>query len=43
MSLDIDEVILVEEVNGDGITEIVLAVKSFELGQVALGSYSGFF
>ena len=41
-TLDVDEVILIEEVDCDGVTEIVLAVKSFELGQVALGSYSGF-
>ena len=41
-TLNVNEVILAEEIDCDGVTEFVLAVKSFELGQVALGSYSGF-
>jgi hypothetical protein len=40
---DVDKVILREEVNSNGIAEFVLAVETFELGQVALGCYTGFF
>ena len=39
---DIHEVVVLKKVNCDCVAELVLAVKSFELGQVALGSYSGF-
>ncbi len=40
-SLDVYEVVFAEEVNGDSVTELYFFAKSFELGQVALGSYSG--
>ncbi len=42
-SLDIDEISFIKEgVNCDGVARLMLAFKTLELGQVALGSYSGF-
>ena len=39
---DVDEVGFGEHVDGDGVTELVFPAKSFELGQVALGSNTRF-
>ncbi len=40
-SLDVYEVVFAEDVYGEGVTELNLFAKSFELGQVPLGCYSG--
>ncbi len=39
---DVNEIVLVEEVDADNVTELVLAFESFELGQVTLGVDTGF-
>ena len=38
----VNEVCFGEEVDSDGVAQFVFTVKTFELGQVTLGSYTGF-